>query len=71
MLIEVKSKTANKLTFRADDLRKLQSYADLLGMPLLIAWRYRSLWVLFEARHLKRTNKNYAIAFTEAIKENL
>lgn len=71
VLIEVKARTANKLTFRADDLRKLQSYADLLGMPLLIAWRYRSLWVLFEARHLKRTNKNYAIAFTEAIKENL
>lgn len=71
VLIEVKAKAANKLTFRAEDLRKLQSYADLLGMPLLIAWRYRSLWVLFEARHLKRTNKNYAIAFTEAIKENL
>lgn len=71
VLIEVKTKSEKKLSFRPKDLQKLQNYADLLGMPLLIAWRYRGLWVLFETRHLKRTHQNYAISFTDAIKENL
>ncbi|WP_323538902.1 hypothetical protein [Xanthomonas sp. WHRI 10064B] len=71
LLIEVKSKSDNRLYFKPDYLKKLQNYASLVGMPLLIAWRYRSLWVLFEARHLKQANKNYTITFTDAIKENL
>lgn len=71
VLIEVKTKSDKKLSFRPKDLKKLQNYAHLLGMPLLIAWRYRGVWVLFEAQHLKCTHQNYAISFTEAIKENL
>ncbi len=71
VLIEVKTKSGKKLHFRPKDLEKLQNYADLLRMPLLIAWRHRGLWVLFEARHLKRTHKNYAISVADAIKENL
>ncbi len=70
-LDEVKSKNENKLSFKPDYIARLQSYADLLGLPLLIAWKYHSLWVLFEAKHLRKAVSNFNISFETAYKENL
>ena len=71
VLIEVKSKKASTLSFRPDYLARLQTYADALKMPLLIAWKYHGIWTLFEARHLAEAKKNFNIRFDAAIKENL
>lgn len=71
VLIEVKSKTANTLSFKPDYLRRLQDYSDLVGMPLLIAWKYHSVWVLFEPKHMKKAVKNFNISFGDAMRENL
>lgn len=71
VLIEVKSKKEKRLSFRPDYLQRLQNYADLVGMPLLIAWKFHSLWVLFESRHMKKANKNYNITLEMAMRENL
>ena len=71
ILIEVKNKNKNVLSFTPDYLSRLNNYADLLGMPLLIAWKFHSLWILFEARHLKQARKNFNISYGEAMKENL
>lgn len=71
VLIEVKSKKASTLSFRPDYLARLQTYADALQMPLLIAWKYHGIWTLFEARHLAKAKKNFNIRFDAAIKENL
>ncbi len=71
LLIEVKVKKGQTLSFKPDYLARLEAYADLVGMPLLIAWKHHGLWALFEARHLKKAHKNFNIAFGEAMKENL
>lgn len=71
VLIEIKSKAENTLSFKPDYLERLQNYAGLVGMPLLIAWKFHSLWVLFEPKHLKKAVKNFNISFGEALKENL
>jgi Holliday junction resolvase len=71
LLIEVKSKKAKKLSLTPIYLRKLKNYADLLGMPLLIAWKFENLWTLFEASHLKQALKNFNITLGLAMKENL
>lgn len=52
VLIAVKSKQANTLSFQPDHLKRVLSYAELVGMPLLIAWKFHNLWTLFEAKHL-------------------
>lgn len=71
VLIEVKVKNPPKLSFRPDYLRRLQAYADMLGLPLLIAWKIHGLWTLFEARHLQLARTNYNIAYGKALQENL
>lgn len=71
VLIEVKSKKANTLSFRPDYLEKLSNYASVLNLPMLVAWKWQGLWTLFELRHLKKAKKNYNIRFEDAIKENL
>ncbi|WP_153159702.1 restriction endonuclease [Zoogloea sp. 1C4] len=71
VLIEVKSKNDKPLSFKPDYLKRLQNYADLVGMPLLIAWKFHSVWMLFEARHMKKATKNFNITLNTAMQENL
>lgn len=71
VLIEVKSKRSPKLSFTADYLGRLSSYANLLGLPLLIAWKFHGVWTLFEAKHLKKARTNFNIRFGEAMRQNL
>lgn len=71
VLIEVKAKKAQTLSFKPDYLARLQSYADLLNMPLLIAWKYHGIWTLFDARHLTKARKNFNIRIDHALRENL
>lgn len=71
LLIEVKSKTKQTLSFTPDYLERLKAYAKLVNMPLLIAWKQHGIWALFEARHFAKARKNFNITFGEAMKENL
>lgn len=71
VLIEVKSNKGNKLSFTSDYLQRLTSYADLLKLPLLIAWKFHGIWTLFEAKHLKKAVTNFNISFSDAMKESL
>ncbi len=71
LLIEVKSKKSNTLSFQPEYLEKLRAYANLMSMPLLIAWQYYSIWIVFEPRHLKKAKKNYNISLNGAMRENL
>lgn len=71
VLIEVKSKQDKTLSFRPDYLHRLKNYAELLEMPLLIAWKFHSLWILFEAKHLRKAAKNFNISLEGAMRENL
>lgn len=71
VLIEVKSKTKPKLSFTPRYLDRLHAYARLVNMPLLIAWKYHGIWILFEVKHLTKAQKNFNITFGNAMKENL
>ncbi|WP_020046801.1 hypothetical protein [Rhizobium leguminosarum] len=71
VLIEVKSSTSRTLSFRPDYLEKLQNYARLLKLPLLIAWKHHSAWTLFDAQQLVKAKKNFNIGFGKAFQHNL
>lgn len=71
VLIEVKSKKDKVLSFTPHYMGRLQNYADLVSMPLLVAWKFHGLWMLFEARHMKKADKNFNINLDTAMRENL
>jgi Holliday junction resolvase len=71
VLIEVKAKKEKLLSFKPDYLERLQNYADLVDMPLLIAWKFYRLWMLFEAKHMKKARQNFNVSLETASRENL
>jgi hypothetical protein len=46
-------------------------YAETVGLPMLIAWKHRTFWALFEMRHAELADVNYKIGFSRAMQENL
>lgn len=71
LLIEVKVKKENRLSWKPDYVDGLRRYGNLLDLPVLIAWKYLSFWNLFEVHHFQRTHKNYKISFETATRQNL
>lgn len=71
VLIEVKVSTRKVLSFKPDYHRRLTAYAAMIGKPLLIAWKFHTLWVLFDIRHMKPAQTNLNIAFGEAMRQSL
>lgn len=71
VLIEVKTKQDKYLTLRAKDRDRLLEYGELLGLPVLFAWKYHSVWMLFDISHFKRFNKNYRVDFFTALSNSL
>ena len=70
VLIEVKSRKGNVLSMKPDYLERLKNYAQLLNVPLLIAWKTH-VWTLFEAKHLAIKGKNYSISANDAMQQSL
>jgi hypothetical protein len=75
VLIEVKTTTPSDLQrFDRGSIslkRNYLRYAELLNIPMLVAWRHAGFWTLFEMRHAKLASVNYKIDFGTAMKENL
>lgn len=71
VLIEVKTKKDNMLTLRAKDRDKLIKYGELLGIPVLFAWKYHEVWMLFDILLFERFNKNYRIHWSDAFSNSL
>jgi hypothetical protein len=46
-------------------------YAELLDLPMLVAWRCENMWTLFDMRHATLAETNYRIAFRDAMRQNL
>jgi len=68
VLIEVKtSAKPGRLSLNSGYLR----YAEVMGLPMLVAWRHLSFWTLFEMRHATLARVNYNIDFHRAMEENL
>lgn len=71
VLIEVKTKQEQILALRAKDREKLLKYGEMLGLPVLFAWKYHGLWMLFDISLFERFNKNYRIDLFTAISNSL
>jgi len=71
VLIEVKTSIKMTLSFTPEYFLRLRTYAALLNLPLLIAWKFHGVWCLFEVCHLKKAISNFNISFENAMKENL
>lgn len=70
-VIEVKTTDEDPLNWREDYLGALDRYAAFLHVPLLVAWKHRTFWCLFESTHFKRAITNFKAQFEEVILENL
>ena len=72
-LVEVKATKGDSLSWRPDYYEALQRYGEQLGLPVLVAWKWKpaGLWALFELRNFERTARNYKLAFKTAAKQNL
>lgn len=71
VLIEVKTKQDENLTLRAKDRERLITYSELLGIPILFAWKRHSIWTLFDISLFERFNKNYCVNFFSALSNSL
>lgn len=71
VLIEVKSKKDDLLSFKADYYTGLKRYASILKLPLLVAWKHHGMWALFDIDHMKLAQTNYNIKFPKALNEGL
>lgn len=71
VLIEVKSHMGNVLSFRPDYVSRLKAYGQLLGLPVLIAWRRYGIWNLVDLDLFIKAKKNFNLNFSDAMKNSL
>jgi hypothetical protein len=73
VLIEVKTSSFgnNKLDWSPAYRNRLVKYAELLKMPLLVAWRFGTFWALFDVHQLTPSPIRYKIKFLDALKHTL
>jgi hypothetical protein len=75
VLVEVKSTHVPEsqsivtatLSLKAGYLR----YAELLDLPMLVAWRCENMWTLFDLRQATLVKTNYRMVFRDAMRQNL
>jgi len=74
-LVEVKKTTPADISQMMTESLSLKPhylrYAELLGLPMLVAWKNHDFWTLFEMKHAQLADVNYKIEFGHAFKENL
>ncbi|MGT3280666.1 hypothetical protein [Yersinia enterocolitica] len=71
VLIEVKSCKGNVLSFRPDYVSRLRAYGQLLGLPILIAWRKFGIWSLVDLDVFTKATKNFNLNFNDAMRNSL
>ncbi|MHA7594353.1 PDDEXK family nuclease [Pantoea sp. XAF26B01_ASV70] len=71
VLIEVKSCKKNVLSFRPDYVSRLKAYGQMLGLPVLIAWRKYGIWSLVELDIFTKAKKNFNLNFNDAMRNSL
>lgn len=70
-LVEVKSDADDKLKWSEKYLSAMKRFADLLGMPLLVAWKWHGMWALVDVERFEKKNTAYHLTFDAALKNNL
>ena len=70
-LIEIKVNDDKKLSWKAEYIEKLKNYSSLLGIPLLIAWKYSGMWILVDVDCFIKAKTNFHLSLETAFKNNL
>lgn len=71
-LIEVKSSNKNALSFTPEYRSKLIEYGNILGLPVLVAWKHSfGIWMLVSLDCFEKRHKNFNLSFSTAMQENL
>jgi Holliday junction resolvase len=73
VLIETKVSKKRKLSWTPDYLESLRRYANLMKLPLLVAWKWPELnfWTLCDISIFEKPYKNYKLSFEKATKNSL
>jgi len=71
LLIEVKRSDEPKLVWSEKYISQLRAYAEMLHMPLLLAWKHHHIWTLTDVRHFTKKVTSYHLDFRKAMMENL
>ncbi|MBF4338561.1 hypothetical protein EAY42_26065, partial [Vibrio anguillarum] len=71
VIIEVKSCEKNVLSLRPDYVSKLKTYGQLLGLPVLIAWRKYGIWSLVDLDVFSKAKSNFNLNFNDAMRNSL
>lgn len=75
VLVEVKTSAASKISWRPDYINRLKRYAEIIGIPLLVACKWKESafqWTLVEIDVFKQDGTvNYKLTNENAIKSNL
>ena len=71
VLIEVKSSNKKKLSWKESYFNKLKDYSALMGLPVLVAWKFYRIWSLVHIDCFEKARTNYHLTFGEAMKHNL
>ena len=70
-LVEVKSDADDKLVWSEKYLAPMKRFADTLGMPLLVAWKWHGMWSLVDVNQFEKKSTAYHLTFEVAMKNNL
>jgi Holliday junction resolvase len=73
VLVEVKSSSKTKLSWRPDYYEALARYGEMLGLPVLLAWKETRarMWSLVDLSVFARARRNYNLTFAVAVKNSL
>jgi hypothetical protein len=71
VLVEVKTTNDDELVWSDKYLSSLRRFADILHLPLLVAWKHHGLWTLVDTAHFELRQTAYHLSFEHAMKENL
>jgi hypothetical protein len=70
-LVEVKNESEDVIVWSESYLSSLRRFAQLLNVPLLIAWKRYGMWALVDSDHFTKKVTAYHLTFDCAVKNNL
>jgi len=71
VLIEVKSTHDTVVDWSEKYLSSLRAFAELLRLPLLLAWKWGDVWTLVDHRHFEKNVTAYRLTLENALKQDI
>jgi len=71
MLIECKATSDDKVVWSEKYLKSLKDFASILNLPLLLAWKWKDMWLVVDSSHFEKKVTAYHLDHETALKENL